>query len=177
MQRQTLIHTHPRRLGHQALIEIYEQQSPRLFRYAFRLLGNSDLAEECVAETFSRFLKAVQNGGARPDNVQAYLYRMAHNWIIDHYRSDETEELDAERHVDTHGNPAAVLTRQMEQERVRRALMQLSAVQRQVILLRFLEDWSHEQVSAAIGKSIEATRAIQHRALSALRALLVEQEG
>ncbi len=42
-----------------ALGEVYDRYSPELFRYAWRLLGDSDLAEDCVAETFSRFLQAL----------------------------------------------------------------------------------------------------------------------
>jgi len=59
---------------------------------------------------------------------------------------------------------------------LRAALLRLSPEQQQVIQLRFLEDWSYEQVAAVLGKNLEATRALQHRALSALRRMLLEQE-
>jgi RNA polymerase sigma-70 factor (ECF subfamily) len=163
-------------LAKQALVELYEHHSPRLYRYAYRLLGNADLAEECVAETFSRFLKVLYRTGTQPENVQAYLFRSAHNWIMDQYRVSEPEELDPEKHVDTLANPAMVVTKELDSERVRRALLQLTDEQRQVITLRFLEDWPHDQVAATIGKSIEATRTIQHRAINALRRLLIEKE-
>jgi RNA polymerase sigma-70 factor (ECF subfamily) len=52
--------------------------------------------------------------------------------------------------------------------------MRLPAEQRQVIELRFLEGWSHDAVALALGKTIEATRAIQHRAVTALRQMLSE---
>lgn len=160
----------------QALVATYEYYSPRLYRYAYRLLGDQDLAEECVAETFSRFLKTIRQGSDQPVNTQAYLYRTAHNWIVDQYRARESEQLDPERHIDSLGNPFLVVSTKLEQERVRSALLQLPAEQRQVIVLRFLEDWRHEQVAEVIGKSIDATRAIQHRAIAALRKLLIGQE-
>jgi len=75
-----------RRFDQQTLGEIYDQYSPGLYRYAMRLLGNVDLAEECVAETFSRFLHALRGGGGPQDHLQAYLYRVAHNWITDQWR-------------------------------------------------------------------------------------------
>jgi RNA polymerase sigma-70 factor (ECF subfamily) len=50
----------------------------------------------------------------------------------------------------------------------------LPAEQRQVIVLRFMEDWSHNDVAEALGKTIEATRALQHRAVAALRQMLAE---
>ncbi len=69
-----------------ALTEIYDLYSPRLYRYAMRLLGDDCAAEDCVSETFSRFLKALQAGKGPRDYLQAYLFRAAHNLVVDHYR-------------------------------------------------------------------------------------------
>ena len=69
-----------------ALAEIYDLYSPRLYRYAMRLLGDDCAAEDCVSETFSRFLKALQAGKGPRDYLQAYLFRTAHNLVVDHYR-------------------------------------------------------------------------------------------
>jgi RNA polymerase sigma-70 factor (ECF subfamily) len=162
-------------LDKQALVEIYEQYSPAIFRYASRLLDDSYLAEECVSETFSRFLRSIR-GGAQPENVRAYLYRAAHNWIIDCYRKqpplpDILLEEDFQS-PDAEGNPAQMVSTEMERQRVRTAILRLPAEQRQVIELRFIEEWSHDEVAAAIGKTVEATRALQHRAVSALRQML-----
>jgi RNA polymerase sigma-70 factor (ECF subfamily) len=55
------------------------------------------------------------------------------------------------------------------------ALLRLPAEQRQVIELRFMEDWSHDEVANALGKTIEATRTLQHRAVNALRQMLSEE--
>jgi RNA polymerase sigma-70 factor, ECF subfamily len=166
------------RLDQPALVEIYEQNSPKLYRYAFHLLGDADLAEECVSETFSRLLQSLKNGGGPGENVQAYLYRIAHNWATDHYRRRAPDEaLEPEQHVDPVNNPSTLVTRQLERERVRQALLLLTREQRQVIVLRFLEDWPHERIATVIGKTAEATRALQHRALAALRGTLHEQEA
>lgn len=158
------------------LIDLYEHYSPRLFRYAYRLLNDADLAEECVAETFSRFLHSIRQSGTHPANVQAYLYRAAHNWIIDLYRHRTPLTLDPRAPADGRANPAVAVAEELESSRVRTALFQLSEEQRQVIVLRFLEEMPHEQVAAALGKSVEATRALQYRAITALRGLLSEQE-
>ena len=166
----------PRALTKQDLIGIYEELSPRLFRYAVRLLGDAHLAEDCVSETFTRLLEAIRKGGGPTDNLKAYLYRIAHNWITDYYRGREPEpELEtANANLQkAPDDPATVVSRELDRQRVREALLSLSEDQRQVIMLRFFEDWSHEEAAAALEKSVEASRALQYRALKNLRSQLI----
>lgn len=162
-------------LDRQALAGIYERYNADIFRYARRLLDDSDLAEDCVAETFSRFLQYVRGGG-QPDNIRAYLYRAAHNWAIDQHRRQPLPDISLEEslHADPDGSPDQQVAKEMERQRVVAALKRLPADQRQVIELRFIEDWSHDDVADALGKTIEATRALQYRAVNALRQMLSE---
>jgi len=173
MRTDTVLQKFPRQFSKQDLVEIYELLNPSLYRYAVRLLGDPDLAEDCVAETFSRFLKMIQRGFAPKDNVRAYLYRIAHNWITDFYRHRVPEvDLEAGELKESSENPAMTASHNMDRERVRKALLNLPKEQRQVIMLRFYEEWPHEETAAALGKTVEATRALQYRALNGLRSML-----
>jgi RNA polymerase sigma-70 factor (ECF subfamily) len=178
MLMETRIQADAKRITKQDLVKIYEKHSAGLYRYAYRLLGDKHLAEEAVSETFSRFLQALRNGGGPSENVQAYLYRVAHNYITDYYRRGTPDSvlLDEDQHEDEHSNPVHLVSNKFEQERVRKALLQLPADQRNVILLRLVEEWPHEEVAALLDKSVEATRALQYRALAALRRLLIDEE-
>src|SRR5512146_644432 len=117
-----------------ALGEIYECYSPGVFRYAIRLLGDRAVAEECVAETFSRFLKALHNGGGPQEYLQAYLYQVAHHWITDYYRRQRlpTIPLDEEL-VNEEDDPARAATDNIDRQRVRAAMRMLTPEQRQVV--------------------------------------------
>jgi RNA polymerase sigma-70 factor (ECF subfamily) len=159
----------------QALVEIYEHYSPEIFRYACRQLDNNDLAEDCVADTFHRFMIALRSGTSF-ENMRAYLYRIAHNWITDHYRQQPLPPLalDEDLHSDPEANPSQLVAQSMDRQRVRAAILRLPPEQRQVIELRFMENWSHYEVANALGKSVEATRALQYRAVEALRQMLTE---
>lgn len=154
-----------------ALGSIYDRYHQGLFRYARRLLGDETLAEDCVAETFSRFLKALQQNKGPRDHLQAYLYRIAHNWITDQYRKERylLEELDDSLPETKEQPPESQLIERAEQERIRRALSQLPPNQRQVIVLRFIEEWENEAVALALQKPVGAVKALQHRALINLR--------
>lgn len=167
-----------RRFEKRALAEIYDRYSEALYRYAWRSLGDGDLAEECVAETFARFLAAMERGGGPRDNLRAYLYRMAHNWITDHYRRSppQTLSLDPELHAHPDSDPSDLVALELERQQVRAALASLTPEQRQVIMLRYLEGWDHEQIARAMEKRVGAVKALQHRAIRALRRLLDGQE-
>jgi RNA polymerase sigma-70 factor (ECF subfamily) len=163
------------RLETQALAEIYDTYSPGIYRYAMRLLGDTSLAEDCVAETFARFLKSLQERRGPRDNLQAYLYRIAHNWIVDLYRNNkETVELsDAVRsEADVPEEEAA---KHIRQKQVRKAICHLTPEQQQVISLKYLEDWSNEEVAHVMKKPVGAVKSIQHRALKSLYKLLAEK--
>ncbi len=163
----------------QALAAIYDRYSPGLYAYAMRLLGNECLAEDCVAETFSRFLKSLRAGGEPDQHLQAYLYRVAHNLITDLYRREPPPPLELNEALcaGDEVRPDAQVDRRLEQERVRGALRLLTPDQRQVVILRFIEGWENEQVSAAVQKPAGAVKALQHRALVALRKWLLKKEN
>lgn len=157
-----------------ALAEVYDLYSPRLYRYAARLLGNVQAAEDCVAETFNRFLKALQAGRGPRDHLQAYLFRTAHNWIVDHYRrAPESETLKDDLPDDVNVEESARLN--LRQERVRAALGQLTSDQQQVIALKYLEDWDNEEIARAVHKPVGAVKSLQHRALERLKKLLLDE--
>jgi len=161
-----------RRFDLAALAEIYDRYSPGVYRYAARLLGDASLAEDCTAETFNRFLLALRNGGGPRDQLQAYLYRIAHNWITDYYRRQPAPELELTDAAGMESGPPSTAEDVLERERVRSALFSLTADQRQVVMLRFLEGWDHEAIARALGKPVGAVKSLQHRALAALRRML-----
>jgi RNA polymerase sigma-70 factor, ECF subfamily len=157
-----------------ALAEIYDTYSPGLYRYAMRLLSDPDLAEECAAETFARFLKSLQIERGPRDHLQAYLYRIAHNWIVDLYRDHEqTFELSDALPCDE--LPEEEASRQIRQKQVRKAIRSLSPDQQKVISLKYLECWENEEIARVLHKPIGAVKSIQHRALMSLQKLLAEK--
>lgn len=177
MNANTMLAASKDRLTKQDLVDIYEQHSTEIYRYAVRLLGDSATAEDCVSETFSRFLNVIRRGGDPIDNVRAYLYRVAHNWVTDYYRRQPPPDLPLEvDHFEPGSNPSALMAETWERERVRNAILRLPPEQQQVVQLRFLEDWSHEQVAEVLDKTVEATRSMQYRALNSLRRMLIEEE-
>jgi len=181
-----------RQFDEAALTEVFDTFSPAIYAYAMRLLGDQDLAYECVAETFSRMLVAIQRGGGPDEHLRAYLYRVAHNWITDQYRRQpEILSLDTqdESNGTPYGNainlmdhetagcdPPLEMERHTRQVRVRQALSQLTPDQRLVVVLKYLEDLDQAEIARMMNKPVGAIKSLQRRALGALRRLLEPQE-
>jgi len=182
-----------RQLDEAALTEVFDTFSPAIYAYAMRLLGNEDLAHECVAETFSRMLAALQRGGGPDEHLRAYLYRVAHNWITDQYRR-QPEILSLDTQNESDGDPYAAnatrltdcesagcdppleMERHTQQMHVRQALSKLTPDQRQVVVLKYLEDLDQAEIARMMNKPVGAIKSLQRRALGALRRLLEPQE-
>lgn len=158
-----------------ALAEIYDCYSPLVYRYAFRLLGDACLAEDCVAETFSRFLQGLRNAQGPREHLQSYLFRIAHNLIVDHYRRAPTKELDEE--IPAVGSVEVAVDQRICQDDVRIAVRELSRAQQQVIALKFWEDWENEDIAQFLHKPVGAIKSLQHRALVHLQKSLLSEKS
>ena len=160
-----------------ALAEIYDCYSPGVYRYAVHLLGNAQLAEDCTADTFLRYMLALRAGGGPRDHLQAYLYRIAHNWITDQYRRQPAPPLPLlEELPDGEGDLLQIVMERIDNAQIRGALARLTPEQRQVLVLKYLEGWENESVAQALEKPVGAIKALQHRALEALRRVLLSQK-
>lgn len=113
-----------------ALAEIYNRYSPGLYRYAMALLENDSLAEDCLAGTFLRYLQALRSNGGPQDYLQAYLYRIAHNLITDHYRSEPPPLTLLEDLPGNEDDLVKTVIDRIEEEDVRMAIVLLTPEQR-----------------------------------------------
>jgi RNA polymerase sigma-70 factor, ECF subfamily len=158
------------------LAHIYDTYSPGIYRYALRLLGDPESAEDCVSETFSRLLTAFSQGKGPTRYLKAYLYRVAHNWITDQYRRQPLPPLPLEdsQAASPQEEISDLHSRQEELDQLRAALAGLTQEQRQVIVLKFLEEWTNEEISEALHRSVGSVKALQHRALESLRRMIVK---
>jgi RNA polymerase sigma-70 factor, ECF subfamily len=167
-----------KRFEAQALEEIFDTYSSRIYRYAYRLLGDEELARECMSETFSRLLIALKRKSGPDTYLQAYLFRIAHNWVTDYYRrkTPPTLPLDENLRADPADDPHQRLATEMRSQQLRQALALLTPDQRQVIVLKYLEDWGNESIANSMNKPVGAVKALQHRGLDALHRILGQYE-
>lgn len=157
-----------------AFAVLYDRHVVRVYRHIYYLVGDAREAEDLTAQTFLKAWEAIGRYKERGTPIAAWFLRIAHNLTVSHLRSRrEHSELDA-GYVDHKrgGNPEEVLEQATDERNVREAVMQLKEEQRQVIMLRFVEELGYQEVAEMIGKSVPAVRVIQHRALGNLRKIM-----
>ncbi len=169
-----------RRLDEQALTHIYQTYHDAIYRYIYYHVGHVETAQDLTSEVFRRFLLAM-HGGSGPDKLlKAWLYRVAHNLIIDEFRSNRYRNhhsLDQDTDdllPDDEASPEHQAFQTMDQITLRAMLSELTEEQRQVIILKFLEEMSNEEIAQITGRTIGAVKALQYRGLEELRQKLLK---
>lgn len=159
------------RRDQEAFGELYDRHVVRVYRHIYYMVGNAADAEDLTAQTFLRAWEAIGRYQVRGAPFVSWLLRIAHNLGVSHLRSkrDSSELHDGIVDTKERRDPEWSYQQTAEEELVREAILRLREEQRQVIILRFIEDLDYTEVADIIGKSVAAIRVIQHRALNSLR--------
>jgi RNA polymerase sigma-70 factor (ECF subfamily) len=153
------------------LAAIYDEYHSPIYRYIYRQVGDVESARDLTAEVFHRLLRSLQDRGGPDRNLSGWLYRTAHNMVVDFYRRQQHRRhlpLD-ETLVDCDDDPVETVERRLSAAQVRAALQHLTPDQRQVIVLKFLEGLSNQEVAKVLDKPVGAVKSLQHRALATLQ--------
>ncbi|MGC8782149.1 MAG: sigma-70 family RNA polymerase sigma factor [Anaerolineae bacterium] len=160
----------------QALGEVYDRFVERIYSYIYHRVGQAELAEDLTGQVFIRMLEAIRSGQGWRTSFSGWLYRIAHNLVIDFYRRRSRASFvdidEAPPISSTEEEPARKVQATLDREDLRAALTQLTEEQAQVITLRFLEDLSIAEVATIMGKNEGAIKALQYRAILALRRIM-----
>lgn len=160
----------------QAFGELYERHALAVFRFLYAHLDNRLDAEDLTEEVFLRTWRTLPRYRDQGVPFKAFLFRVAHNALVDHYRSHSRSkgELSIEDSVihDLRDEPGSLFLQNQEHQELRHTLAQLREDYQTVLIARFLADLSPEETSQVMGRSVGAVRVLQHRALTALRKLL-----
>lgn len=159
----------------EAFGRLYERYALRVFRHAYYLTGDSALAEDVTAQTFLNALEAIPRYEPRGVAFTAWLLRIACNLVINYKKSAKNGHAplpDTLESPSSFYSPEASAQTKADGELVWNHVRTLSPDQRRVIVMRFLDDLSYEQIAAILGKSVGAVRVLQFRGLQNLRQLI-----
>jgi RNA polymerase sigma-70 factor, ECF subfamily len=160
----------------EALGALYDQYVERIYNYIYHRVGQADLAEDLTAQVFARMLEAIREGRAWRTSFSGWIYRIAHNLVVDHYRrrgrASFVELEEASPIAADEADPLRKVEARLESEHLRAALSKLTEEQAEVIALRFLDEFSIAEVASMMNKTEGAIKALQYRAVLALRRVM-----
>ncbi len=163
----------------QAFGQLYDRYVNDIYKYVYYRVRNAEEVEDLTEETFARALGAIRRFKVGQQPFSSWLYRIAHNLVVDHYRA-QRPTLDVEDQLLVAGpevDPEQAAIQALNSEIIREALKSLTREQAEVIVLRFINELSTAEAAAVLNKNEGTIRGLQFRALQALRRHMVPDES
>lgn len=160
-----------------AFAPLYERYVDRIYRYAYRRLGNHAEAEDVTSQAFQQALAALPNYEWRGVPFGAWLYRITGNIIVRRGRSANREIVVEDvtawmpEGTNEEHDPASIVAQRQDDD-LMQAVRQLPQDQQRAIVLRFSHGMKSREIGEAMGRSEGAVKQLLHRAIVTLRATL-----
>lgn len=161
----------------EAFGDLYERYLERIYRYVYCRLGDHNEAEDLTENVFLKAWEALPRSRPRASRFRAWLFRIAHNAVVDYYRT-QRPVVSIEHVVDLQDErpaPERLVEAQQATAILSATLARLKPRDLQVVLCRFVGNLSHAETAAVLGTSEGNVRVIQYRALERMRRLWVEE--
>ncbi len=158
---------------HEAFAQLYDRFVDKIYKYIYYKIGSKTEAEDLTGQVFLKAWEAIGHYQWTERPFAAWLYRIAHNLIVDYFRTKrDASSLDDITSLEHPGTDLdEIVDHHLTTESLRHALKRLTKDQQQVIILRFLEGYNTAEVAQIMGKQPGAIRTLQHRALAGLNGI------
>jgi RNA polymerase sigma-70 factor, ECF subfamily len=164
-----------RTLDKDALVKIFDLYSCALYNYALRLTGDRVMADHVVGDVFVKLLDQLSLGKGPNVNLRSYLFETAYHLILDEVRvSRRTVPLEVAVWLrpDPHSSIVGLDDRIMFEVVLGAIQRDLTDGQRQVVILRFLEEFSLRETASIMGITVTNVKVLQNRAIAKIRQVL-----
>lgn len=156
-----------------AFTEAYDHFAPKLYRHAYYRTSDHETAEDIMGQTFLKAWEFVSQNPGDVKNLKAFLYRICNNLIVDHYRSKARTDVamteGIERTLEDGTDIEADADLGLARERMHEALEALREETRELIVMRYIDELSIEEIAVIKGKTKNALYVALHRAVKELR--------
>lgn len=158
---------------------VYDRYVDTVFRFVYFRVGNRQLAEDITSDTFLRALKRIGSFTYQGRDLGAWLVTIARNLVADHFKSGRYrlevttgDVKDDQQERGPEGSPESAVVDHITNVALLTAVKCLVPEQQECIVLRFLQGFSIAETAQTMGKNETAIKALQYRAVRALRRLL-----
>ncbi len=159
--------------------ELYERLADRIYRYIYFRVTDEETAEDLTSRVFLKAWEHLPSYKNSSSPIVAWLYTIAHNMLVDHYRVNHpTAPLDEiELVAGDDPTPAEEFDRRDDMHTLRKALQQLTPIQREVVTMKMIDGMDTAEVAKRLHRTQGAVRALQMRALQSLAGILRKGDG
>jgi RNA polymerase sigma-70 factor (ECF subfamily) len=165
----------------EAFGQLYDTYVDQIFRYVYYKVGNITESQDLTGQTFLKAFENIESYEVRDVAFSSWLYRIAHNLVVDHFRRESKRErlsIDEQPPAPSdQGNPAETVMADMESERLYEAMQKLTHNQREVLVLKFIDNLSNGQVAEIMGVTVGAVKSTQKRGLLSLNRIMGNSSG
>jgi len=155
----------------QAFGDLYERYLVPIYRYIYARIGEVREAEDLTETVFVKAWQALPKFKRGKASFRTWLYRVAHNLLVDHHRThkEEIELPENGKLQSTSPLPEEQVIATERSEYLAAGIRRLNPQYQEILTLRFINEMSHEESAQVMDKSVGAVRVLQHRALKALQ--------
>ncbi len=149
---------------------LYDKHVDEIYRFIFLKVSTREIAQDITAETFRKGWQVFKKN-PKIDNPRAYLYKIARNLVIDHYRTKKQHITDQEiiNELEDHSkNLQEKASEAKDMAQVKEAMEKLKDSYQDIIIYKYLEEMSNSEIARIMDKSEGAVRVTAHRAINAL---------
>lgn len=153
---------------------LYSHYQPQIYRFIYIKVSKKEKAEDITHQVFLKAWQSIKRFTYQKLPLSSWLYRIARNQVIDVYRTQKIE-LNIEEIQEVASEDKKVedeIDIKKEVEKIKSAIRQLKPSQQDVIIMRYIEELSPQEIALALKKTPTAIRIIQYRALKSLRNIL-----
>lgn len=165
----------------QAFLRIYNRNKRKVYSWAYRMVGNESIAEEISQEVFIRVMRS-QKTYKPLAKFTTLLYTITSRLVFNESRrksrhpEDEIESEEWQNFADVSNEWMTIMEKEQKREILERAIQKVPERQRAVLMLRYMDEMSHEEIAGIMEMKIQAVKSLLHRGLQSL-ALVLKQEG
>ena len=165
----------------EAFGRLYELYVEKIYNYIYYRLGNHHDAEDLTAKVFYRALNHIAHYNQKGVPFAAWLYRIAHNLVVNWHRDHSRRQMVGLENLDLSGDkqesPHHAAEQTNERELLLAAIQHLPRERQELLMLKFVERMSNAEIGRVLGRSEGAVKSLYHRTLVSLKELLAEHEN
>lgn len=160
----------------QAFDKLYEYYLPKIYGFVLNRSGNREVAEDVTSHTFTKAMLKIKTFKFRGYTFGAWLYRIAHNCLVDYYRKNpniavlEPSRIESKDRADTEAENAE------RQRIILEALRKIPEQYQQILSLKFFEELSNDEIADILGCKKETLAVKLHRSLKAFKEVLKKED-